>query len=323
MLCCFGWALGLLSTFTILQDLTFSSAYVPPSFPLAPLLVPTPDDLRSYANEVVLVLRDATLPTSNSDLFAIVISESCAGFLGGIASRGVAFVLNDQKRDASLLKGTTTGAYFGARGLVRALGGIAGLPRPVTSILAGLAGSIISESAKLAGRIDFEKENDGFESDISQQPFLEFEVEYKDDTEETTKVESPKNKLVSWQEICQDVSKWVVYDLLIPTADDGVAISDALKCGLVSGLTGQTILELFTPRADRENGSQLSNQLETDGQSVAQSLRKRALFSRFLKAGLEGAGLFAIYEQSLKVFATDPAIVSNPVIEKFLETEYF
>lgn len=101
----------------------------------------------------------ATLPTQPDELLAIFVSEGTAGFVGGLASRVVASLIGDKKRDTSFLKGTTSGAYFGIRGAIKSTAAFLGLPRPVATLVADVAASLIAESAKAIGRKTAEDED--------------------------------------------------------------------------------------------------------------------------------------------------------------------
>jgi hypothetical protein len=137
---------------------TVFAAYTPPALPLAPLVQPLPQDLVDYAVTVTDLLKQAALPSSSNDLIAIGVSESSAGFIGGITSRLVANIIGDRdKRDNTVLKGEITSVFFGVRGVTLSLALIAGIPAPIANILSGLAGSVIAESAKIYGRFSAEK----------------------------------------------------------------------------------------------------------------------------------------------------------------------
>ena len=69
-----------------------------------------------------------------------------------MSSQSTAFILNDKKRDSNFLEGIATGTYFGVRSLIRLLATIVGLPEPVANLIAGVAASLFSESAKVEGR---------------------------------------------------------------------------------------------------------------------------------------------------------------------------
>lgn len=118
-----------------------------------PLIDPNElNEFVEYANGVYDILKEAALPESWEDVIAISVSESAAGFVGGALSIGVENILGDKKSDSLLTTEIVTGAYFSVRGLARGLAQVAGLPRPIASVLGNLAGSIASEGAKVAGR---------------------------------------------------------------------------------------------------------------------------------------------------------------------------
>jgi hypothetical protein len=72
-------------------------------------------------------------------------SEFIAGAIGGTLSRTAADILGDKKKDSLTTKISTTGAFFGTRGVIRGLARIAGLPRPLALALSSLIASLISE----------------------------------------------------------------------------------------------------------------------------------------------------------------------------------
>lgn len=94
----------------------------------------------------------ATLPTRTDELLAIFVSEATAGFTGGLASRLVASLIGDTKRDGGFLKGTTTGTYFGVRAAAKSASLLLGFSPPVATLIADIAGSVVAESAKVIGR---------------------------------------------------------------------------------------------------------------------------------------------------------------------------
>ena len=98
------------------------------------------------------MLKRAILPADNVELSGIVIGEIAAGFIGGVTSQAAAVLLNDKKRDSNFLEGLSTGTYFGVRSLVRVLSGIVGLPDALANVIAGVAASLFSESAKVEAR---------------------------------------------------------------------------------------------------------------------------------------------------------------------------
>lgn len=70
--------------------------------------------LSNAAQGTVAVLEDAIVPAAADDLLAIGISESFAGFLGGLASRSAARLIGDTNVQSNPTE-TATGSYFGGR----------------------------------------------------------------------------------------------------------------------------------------------------------------------------------------------------------------
>ena len=111
-------------------------------------------------------VNKATLPTQTDELLAIIVSESTAGFTGGLASRVVAALVGDRKRDGSLLEGTTTGTYFGVRAAAKSAALAVGFSLPLATVIADIAASAASESAKAIGRKSAEDQNSSTSSSI-------------------------------------------------------------------------------------------------------------------------------------------------------------
>jgi hypothetical protein len=282
--------------------------FIPPPLPLSPFPTVSGEDLREYASEVINLLSDATLPTSPDELLAILVSETTAGFTGGVSSRLVAAILGDVKRDSSFLKGTAAGAYFGVRGIVRTLSAIVGLPPQAAIIISDIAASIYAEEIKVAGRQRSEEiENLEFES-IKREEYkfesYDFAVEVGDQNNEEFDVKH--ESVISIPEIVQDVTKWVAYDLLLPSTDSiSVPIVDAVQYGSLSGLAGAIVYELCKFK-DIQNG----NLVEKSG--------------KMFKACLEGGALFASYEASISFFETSTTPeVKEILLKKFTDFNFF
>mmetsp|Transcript_6307 Transcript_6307/g.6518 ORF Transcript_6307/g.6518 Transcript_6307/m.6518 type:complete len:416 (+) Transcript_6307:48-1295(+) len=126
----------------------FLPTYMPPQVPAQDI-----NELATYANTVIDIIKEASLPDSWEDVIAIGTSESIAGLIGGSAAITVQNMLGDKKPDSFLTKEAVSGVFFGARSMGRGVAEIMGLPSPLPSILGNVAGSFASEGAKEAGRI--------------------------------------------------------------------------------------------------------------------------------------------------------------------------
>lgn len=79
---------------------------------------------KAMADQAVLALdalRQASVPMTLDSALSIGISEVFAGVAAGAITRKTADVLGDKKKDTFRTKVSTTGAFFGARGLARGL----------------------------------------------------------------------------------------------------------------------------------------------------------------------------------------------------------
>lgn len=97
-------------------------------------------------------VRLAALPITLNSLIAGTAAEACAGAVGAVASRGVADALGDKKVDSLLTKTTSTGAFFGSRGVLRLFARLLGLPRPLAIGFASILASVVSENVKITSR---------------------------------------------------------------------------------------------------------------------------------------------------------------------------
>jgi hypothetical protein len=189
----------------------FCVAYVPPKLPLSPFPSVTGDQLQEYAEDVLQVLGEATLPATPSELLAIFFSEAAAGFVGGLSEKITAGLIGDNDRFESSIKGSTTSAYFGVRSAVRSISKVLGISTPVSQVLASVIASVFAESLKIASQEMNEKEKSGMN--------------------------------INFAEIFQDVIKWVAYDILLPTEDDvPVPMLIAAENGAISGLLSHLIV---------------------------------------------------------------------------------
>lgn len=149
---------------------------------------------------------------------------------------------------------------------------------------------------------------------------------------------------ISLAEVIQDVTKWVAYDLLLPSdMSDQVPFLVAMQYGALSGLAGNAVFELLkaTTAAEEEEGaatagpvdthyhlkssSSSSNNTytdtETDKEKFQRSVRSfRKISARFMRAGLEGGALFASYEGTVNFFDSNKSL--PPAVQAFFTTKF-
>ena len=237
------------------------------------------NSLKEYAESVISIIGEAALPTNGNELVSAFISEIIAGYVAGLTFRVVAFAIGDKKRDDSVLTGTTTGTYFGVRSVVRSIGQILGIPRPIAAILAGFTASILSEEIKIVGR-------QKIQNDLIQNSIHSFKGEelIKLKTKSTKK----KGDLISFAEITQDLTKWVAYDLL--SKDDDV-IRHPTDAAFYGTLISYLVYEILVRQA-----------AALKGKTIYSTEENFQIGSNLLKAGLEGGTLFASYESTITIF---------------------
>jgi len=93
-------------------------------------------------------------------------------------------------------------------------------------------------------------------------------------------IKKPPNfaSLITFPEVTMDVTKWVAYDFLSPdsVSESAVNFFEVTKVGALSGMLGNAFFEIL--KKNSFNSTTLG---------------------RFSKAGIEGAALFAAYEESI------------------------
>eukprot|EP01036_Dinobryon_divergens_P034480 gene34480-44554_t len=324
-----------------------SAAFVPPTLPLSPFPEVTGEELREYAMEVVNIL-------SEDELLAIFVSESTAGFTGGLASRVVASLIGDKKRDGGFLKGTTTGTYFGVRAAAKSASLLLGFSPPAATLIADIAGSVVAESTKVIGRKSVE------DRDAARNEWMGSDSTVDEPTGWGTTMEPPAVNIsiattqqqpasssltISFAEVIQDVTKWVAYDLLLPAdITDQVPFLVALQYGALSGLAGNAVFELLKANAaeeeeEEEEAAHIHHQDDDDDNMVYTTLTEnnnntkkkdkfqrvfrsfRKISVRFLRAGLEGGALFASYEGTVNFFDNSNKSLP-PEVQAFFTTKF-
>ena len=239
-------------------------------------------------------LKDATVSANPETFIALILAETIAGVIGGLSSRKVAEILKDKKKDGNLLKGFTTGAFFGSRSILRSFGRLLGLPRPIAIIVASVLSSVISECVKFIGRIYQKNKN----------------LRLKNDNILSIDKDDEESKSLSFNEISSDVSKWVIYDLLreftIQQKID-VASPEIIK-GIeyfAYGAFASFIASYFV----KYNNFKIFN----SSHNVSSVVWKEVL---------EGGILFLFYEEFQKIFTSLDTINSIKILQqKFLFNE--
>ena len=156
---------------------------------------------------------------------------------------------------------------------------------------------------------------------------------------------SPSPSLtISLAEVIQDVTKWVAYDLLLPSdMSDQVPFLVAMQYGALSGLAGNAVFELLkaTTAAEEEEGAATAGPVDThyhlkssssssnntytdtktDKEKFQRSVRSfRKISARFMRAGLEGGALFASYEGTVNFFDSNKSL--PPAVQAFFTTKF-
>ncbi len=239
-------------------------------------------------------LKDATVSANPETFIALILAETIAGVIGGLSSRKVAEILKDKKKDGNLLKGFTTGAFFGSRSILRSFGRLLGLPRPIAIIVASVLSSVISECVKFIGRIYQKNKN----------------LRLKNDNILSIDKDDEESKSLSFNEISSDVSKWVIYDLLREFTTQqkiDVASPEIIK-GIeyfAYGAFASFIASYFV----KYNNFKMNNS-------------SRNVSSVVWKEVLEGGILFLFYEEFQKIFTSLDTINSIKILQqKFLFNE--
>ena len=233
-------------------------------------------------------LKDATVSSNPEAYIALILAETVAGVIGGLSSRKVAEILKDKKKDGNLLKGFTTGAFFGSRSILRSFGRLLGLPRPIAIIVASVLSSVISECVKFVGRIYQKNKN----------------LRLKNDNILSIDKEDEESKSISFNEISSDVSKWVIYDLLREfTIQQKIDVgSPEIIKGIeyfAYGAFASFIASYFV----KYNYFKLFNS-------------SRNVSSVVWKEVLEGGILFLFYEEFQKVFTSSDTINSIKILQQ-------
>ena len=269
--------------------------------PTAPIVVLPGEELKDYALDVLNVIQDATLPTKPEEVIAIFISEATAGFTGGILERVAAYAVGDKAGFESNLRGTSTGAYFAIRGALRSATRLAGLSVPVSRLVAGVGASIVAESLKaldynIKNNMKNAQESSGSNALVNTSYYKVDSLE-EEDEKSNNKVRRMKLPV---QDVFQDITKWIAYDLLLPEdVGDHVPILSALKYGALAGIISHVVYDSVKFRKLSEIDMKLA-------------------VKEFLQAAVEAGILFASYESSLPLIET----YATPELRKILLQDF-
>ena len=284
------------------------------------------------------VVREAYVPENTDSALAIALSETVAGGVSALISRGVAEVVGDRKVDGVGTKITSTSAYFGVRSVTRGAARLLGLPAPVALILASLTGSLALESTKATFRTRDEEKLKAKEEKLDQEEKIrrlksKFSLsrptkvartrlaetaasksttvktkptatrESKEDSQISRLLKSIKN-VISIREVEGDITKWVVFDLLVQSmSTSAVGVERNVlyfAIGSISAIAGNFVKLL--PTRDLQD-------------KAIQVTREKSLLVSYSQAALEGGVLFATYA------ITGPLVVE--LVPKSLNMDFF
>lgn len=272
-------------------------SYLPLSFniDLDALTTPPPPNILLF--EALKTVKEAAVPENVDGVIAISLAEAVSGALGGFASRRVADLIGDKKRDTAITKITSTSAFFGARGLVRIIASVVGLPRPLAIVLGSLLGSLTSDAAKYIGR-NSKRKNQALVKSILESSSLE-------------------NDNVTWPEVAGGLSKWVVYDLFSSYLSLGKDDSNFIILDTEYFLLG--VLAAWCGDLVKENLFR-SNKASNKSKNVTDQVPAIDIGQRYSRVGLEGGVLFLSYETILKLVKS---IVPDQFNEKLMFSKAF
>lgn len=120
-------------------------------------------------------------------------------------------------------------------------------------------------------------DNEGENFQVNNDPLNKF-VPIKSAFPRNAKSTTSFASLITLPEVMMDVSKWVAYDLLLPDSAKKPVVNlfEISKSGALAGILGNFVFEVL--KKNNVNGT---------------------MIGRFGKAGVEGAALFAAYEEAI------------------------
>jgi len=207
--------------------------------------------------------------------------------------------------DSFETKITSTSAYFGVRSVTRGAARLLGLPAPVALVLASLSGSIALETTKASFRNRVKEQEAKKKLSLSngEKPRKSNSSIKKEETapKNATSIQSlfkSIQSVISLREVEGDITKWVVFDLLLqatPRVIDGVEKSVLyFGIGSISAITGNFVKLL--PTRDLQD-------------KTIQINREKKLLVSYSQAALEGGVLFMTYA------------LSGPIIQELVPSE--
>ena len=137
-------------------------------------------------------------------------------------------------------------------------------------------------------------------------------IKTKDDIITPINEDTEKKPLISASEITGDVTKWVLYDLLLPLRSTENSpllemIGASAQVGAVAGFGGK-IISVLVEKAEKSN----TNTKKKD----------KKLTTQLIFAVLEGATLFAAYEGSVSLLDMD-ILPTVPQLQTIVEYQWF
>jgi hypothetical protein len=272
-------------------------------------------DALNQARGAFDVLRDASMPKNGDAAIACGISEAVSGAIGAVFSRSAATALNDAKQDSPQTKVSTTAAFFGVRGLVRASTQILGIPRPLGLVISSILASAASEATKLSAR-------------ESVAAMSQDEKEKKEIDDESIASE------LSGSEIVGDLTKWLCFDTILEALPTPIASVQGVQRNALYfsvGSLSSTIGSALRVNIDHYSGedAKYTDDDDDDGADASNATyysRKnsawRKTWMKVPKASIEGGVLFLVYAFSIDLVdkLLPAGIREELVFAKFLDS---
>jgi len=248
------------------------------------------------------VVREAYVPENTDGALAIGLSETVAGGVGALISRGVANAVGDKKVDSVQTKVTSTSAYFGVRSFTRGFARILGLPAPIALVLSSITGSIALETTKASFRTRNEEKLKSSETKTFTTTTTKKRKTLSKNTQSTSTSDesntATKNtaegilksvrKVISLREVGGDVTKWVIFDLFLQVIPSSAVGSEKnlfyFAYGSLSAILGNFVK--LIPSRNLED-------------KAIQNIREKSIVSSYSQAALEGGVLFLTYSYAL------------------------
>jgi len=245
------------------------------------------------------VVREAYVPENTDGALAIGLSETVAGGVGALISRGVANAVGDKKVDSVQTKVTSTSAYFGVRSFTRGFARILGLPAPIALVLSSISGSIALETTKASFRTRNEEKLKSSETKTTtntknkRNALSKKSQSASDETNTATKnttkgILNTVRKVISLREVAGDVTKWVIFDLFLQVIPSSAVGTEKnlfyFGYGSLSAIMGNFVK--LIPSRNLED-------------KAIQNIREKSIAASYSQAALEGGVLFLTYSYAL------------------------